>query len=162
MKMKFKASRLVNKAYSCLEKENFSGALTFLKKAQEADPSDDEVLAYLGEVCIYNEKYQEAKDAFDKRDTVAIKNVHLNPYVEGYRGRIFLEQGEWDKAEELINKAIDEKAIEPEVLYSKALLQLHKNQFNEALSTMRKIEEHEPAFYHKKINTLMKKLSNSI
>lgn len=157
--MNYRASRLVNKAYLQFEKQNYTQALELLQQAREKDPQSDEVYAYLGEAYIYNERYEEAMQTFDERESLKIKSAHLDPYIQGYRGRVYLERGDFAEAERLVDIAIKSKANEPEILITKALLHMHRNQMQQALQIMRQIDFNDPSFYYRKIKILLKKLS---
>ncbi|WP_372370930.1 tetratricopeptide repeat protein [Candidatus Uabimicrobium sp. HlEnr_7] len=157
--MNYRASRLVNKAYLQLEKQNYAQALVLLQQAREKDPKSDEVCAYLGEAYILNERYDEAMQVFDDRELLKIKASHLNPYIKGYRGRVYLERGDIEEAEKLVSAAITADANEPEILLTKALIQVYKGETQSALKTMRKIDYNDPSFYYRKIKFLLDKLS---
>ncbi|BBM88208.1 tetratricopeptide repeat protein [Candidatus Uabimicrobium amorphum] len=157
--MNYRASRLVNKAYLQFEKQNYQQALELLKQAREKDPQSDEVYAYLGEAYIYNELYEEAMQTFDEREKLKTKSAHLDPYIQGYRGRVYLERGDFEEAEKLIDIAMKNNANEPEILITKALIHMYRNQMQQALQVMRKVDFNDPSFYYRKIKTLLKKLS---
>ncbi|NUM35307.1 MAG: tetratricopeptide repeat protein [Candidatus Brocadiae bacterium] len=156
--MAIRAEALVNKGYSCLEKGDYGDAVKFLKQVVELSPNNPEYYAYLGEACFFNKEYEQAQDAFDKRERLILQNSFLNSDVQGYRGCILLEQGDIEKAEALLKEAVEKKVQSPQIYYSLAMLFLRKKNFQEAKKVLKKIESMDPFFYYRKIKDLLNQI----
>ena len=162
MESQLKLSHLVNKAYISIEKGDFGQAVSSLETACKLAPQNSEIHAYLGEAYILNEQYQKAQETFDLRDNLVLNNHPLTPYVEGYRGRIHLEQGQLEEAKTFLQKEAVQAVDDPEILYSRALLEFLEGNNPGAIEILQKIDRLEPAYYHRKIGTLFQTLKQKL
>jgi len=156
--MGFKVSRLLKNVYICVDKGDFAGAVAFLEQAIEISPENEELHAYLGEAYILNQQYQQALKAFATHDELILKSYPLTSNIEGYRGRVLLEQGKIEQAQELLEMATSQ-VKDPEIYYSLGLLHLKQQDIQKAHQTLEKIEEIDPSFFYKKIQFLLKQVT---
>jgi len=152
---------LINKGYAAIEEGNYQSAVAQFEKATTISPSNSELYAYLGEAYFLNKEYEKARKALDKRDEIVLGEDQLTPYVIGYRGAILLAQGEVDKAQPLLEKAIAAQVHDPQIYYDFAMLKLIKKEFLEANKLLKKIEAYDPTFYYRKIRELTRTITTN-
>ena len=91
------AMKLWQKGKKAYDKNEYSEAISYFKKAAEADPQDGETFRWLGHAYYRNRQYQDAVDAYKQAVSLPHnKEVEQESWFymsEGYR-----QMGQWDAA----------------------------------------------------------------
>ena len=104
--MSWKIKNLLNKGYSQVEEGKFGEATETFRKLAELSPDNSEFCAHLGESYFLNKEYDKALAAFQRRDEIVLSSDPLTPYIQGYRGCVFFEQGNYEQAKTLLGLAV--------------------------------------------------------
>ena len=158
--MNWKVQQLVYKAYDEIEKGAYEKAIHHLQKAILRDAENPELYAYLGEAHYHQRDFKNAEEAFAKRDELLLKQNSLTPYIEGYRGCISLENNDREKAQILLEKAVQQNVEDPEIHYKLGILYYQQGKMSEALAVLAKLDKFDPSFYYRKIQSLVKEIKS--
>lgn len=153
--MHWKSQSLVNKAYSLIENNNYSEAIVLIKDAIEISPQESELYAYLGELYYLNKDLEQAEQAFQKREEVILQSNPITPYVQGYRGCIEVEKGNYENAHRLLETALEQDVKDPEIFYSLSKLHLIKEESDKSWHYLKEVYKLDPSYSFRKIQELI-------
>lgn len=159
--MSWKIQVLLNKGYTCIEKGLFAEATTIFEELIALSPQNSEYYAYLGEAYYLNTEYEKALQAFEKRNELVLQADPLTPYIEGYKGCIYLRQQRYLQAEKLLQTALRQNIRDPEIYYQAAVLCLLRGDTSQAHKILEQIDKLDPSFCYKKIKTLLNEIATA-
>jgi len=127
---------------SKFEAMEYPDAIADLTKAAQADPNLPDVYSYLGQAQMASGDMQAARAAFEKE-----LSTNPNDFESNVRLAVLLKQdGNYDRARELLNRALLVRPKDPGALYQVGATYLAAGDMNRALSSLETLVKEYPDF----------------
>lgn len=124
------------------EAMEYPAAIADLSKAAEIDPSLPDVYSYLGQAQMASGDMQAARAAFEKE-----LSTNPNDFESNVRLAVLLKQdGNYDRARELLNRALLVRPKDPGALYQVGATYLASGDMNRALRSLEALVKEYPDF----------------